>query len=69
MGARNENPWHNSHLDRSERASIEQGIQGSLSLRKIAESLNRSVSVISYEVKNNRVWIGTQPKKFVPHKI
>lgn len=55
MKAKNENTKHYTHLDKSERASIKQGIKSHLSLRQIAESLNRSTSVISYEVKNNRV--------------
>lgn len=64
MNARNENPRHYSHLDRSERTSIEQGIKSHLSLRKIAESLNRSASVIGYEVKNNRVLDKSPTKEF-----
>ena len=45
-----------SHLDKSERICIEKGLRDRLSLRKIAQSLNRSASAISYEVKNNRVF-------------
>ena len=55
MKARNGNTRHYTHLDKSERTFIEQGIKSHLSLRKIAESLNRSASVISYEVEKNRV--------------
>lgn len=52
----NDNTRRYTHLDKSERISIEKGIKSRLSLRKIADSLGRSASVISYEVKNNRVF-------------
>lgn len=63
--SKNENTKHYTHLDKSERVSIEQGIKSHLSLRQIAETLNRSTSVISYEVKNNRV-LDKSPTKESP---
>lgn len=55
-----------SHLDKSERICIEKGLRNRLSLRKIAQSLNRSASAISYEVKNNRVF-DKDPTRSVIH--
>lgn len=63
---KNSNDRRYSHLDKSERICIEKGLRNRLSLRQIAQSLNRSASAISYEVKNNRVF-DKDPTRSVIH--